>query len=298
VFQVIENGEFLCKLDVLRPIPAIPIHISINNTIMEQIKLARPATALLKPIAYWIATGLIVLETAAGSEWDLARNDYVKQVFAHLGYPLYLLTILGIWKLPAAIVLVIPRSGRAKEWAYTGLFLVYTGAAASHFMRGDISEPWGPLVLALLTITSWALRPDSRKWTRAVDQTARSSRGRRVVYWTTTILTAISIAPGGAAQLFHARENVEGIVRLGYPVFFLTIIGFWKLLGGIVIVLPRFRLAKEWAYAGIVFDLSGAAASNAVNGMPVWHVVAPLVLMALALVSWKTQDARKSISTF
>jgi hypothetical protein len=161
VFQVIENGEFRGKLDVLRPIPAIPIHISINNTIMEQIKLARPATALLKPIAYWIATGLIVLETAAGAEWDLVRNDLVKQVFAHLGYPLYLLSILGIWKLPAAIVLVIPSFGQA----------------------------------------------------------------------------------------------------------------------------------KEWAYAGIVFDLSGAAVSNAINGMPVWHVVAPLVLMALAMVSWKTQDA-------
>jgi uncharacterized membrane protein YphA (DoxX/SURF4 family) len=91
---------------------------------------------------------------------------------------------------------------------------------------------------------------------------------------------------GGAAQLFGARQNVEGIIRLGYPPFFLTIIGFWKLLGGIAIVIPRIRLAKEWAYAGIVFDLSGAAVSNAVNSMPAWHVVAPLVLLALAVLSW------------
>lgn len=259
---------------------------------MEQIKLARPATTLLRPIAYWVATGLIVLETAVGAEWDLVRNDFVRQIFAHLGYPLYLLTILGIWKLPAAIVLVIPRFGRAKEWAYIGLFLVYAGAVASHIMHGDISQFWDPLILALLTIASWALRPDSRKWTPTLDQNAgvsgvrRISRTRRIIYWTTTILIAFSIASGGAAQLFGARENVEGIVRLGYPAFFLTIIGFWKLLGGIAIVIPRFRLVKEWAYAGIVFDLSGAAVSNAVSGMPVWHVMAPLVLTAITIVSW------------
>jgi uncharacterized membrane protein YphA (DoxX/SURF4 family) len=253
---------------------------------MEQIKLARPATTLLRPIAYWVATGLIVLETAVGAEWDLVRNDFVRQIFAHLGYPLYLLTILGIWKLPAAIVLVIPRFGRAKEWAYTGLFLVYTGAVASHLMHGDISQFLDPLILALLTVASWALRPDSRKWTPAAGQNARASRGLRIVYWTTTILIAFSIASGGAAQLLGARENVEGIVRLGYPAYFLTIIGFWKLLGGIVIAIPRFRLVKEWAYAGIVFDLTGAAVSNGVGGMPVWHVFAPLVLTAITIVSW------------
>jgi uncharacterized membrane protein YphA (DoxX/SURF4 family) len=259
---------------------------------MEQIKLARPATTLLRPIAYWVATGLIVLETAVGAEWDLVRNDFVRQIFAHLGYPLYLLTILGIWKLPAAIVLVIPRFGRAKEWAYTGLFLVYTGAVASHLMHGDISQFWDPLILALLTIASWALRPDSRKWVPAFDHNAgassvrRISRTRRIIYWTATILVAFPIAAGGAAQLFGARENVEGIIRLGYPAFFLTIIGFWKVLGGIVIVIPRFRLVKEWAYAGIAFDLSGAAVSNGVSGMPLWHVVAPLVLLAITMVSW------------
>jgi uncharacterized membrane protein len=276
--------------------PAMTLHLSNSRQsepynskkliIMEQIKLGRPATTYLRPILYWVATGLIVLETAAGAEWDLVRNDFVRQVFTHLGYPLYLLTILGIWKLPAAIVLVIPRYGRAKEWAYAGLFFVYTGAAASHFMHGDKAEPWGPLVLALLTVVSWALRPDSRKWTPVVGGAARASLALRIVYWTTTILVAFSISSGGAAQLLRARENVEGIVRLGYPAFFLIILGFWKLLGGIVLVIPRFRVVKEWAYAGIVFDLSGAAVSNAVSGMPVFHVVAPVVLMAMAIVSW------------
>lgn len=253
---------------------------------MEQIRLARPATTLLRPIAYWVTTGLIVLETALGAEWDFARIDFVRQIFAHLGYPLYLLTILGIWKVAAAIVLVIPRFGRVKEWAYIGLFLVYTGAAASHFMRGDTSEPWSPLFLALLTIASWALRPDSRKWDPRANQSVPASRALRIVYWTTTVLTAFSITSGGAAQLFGARENVEGIVLLGYPAFFLTILGFWKVVGGIAIVIPGFPRVKEWAYAGIVFDLTGAAVSNAVSGSPALHVVAPLVLVAITLLSW------------
>jgi len=253
---------------------------------MEQMRLTRPATTLLRPIAYWVTTGLIVLETAAGAEWDFVRNDFVRQAFAHLGYPLYLLTILGTWKLPAAIVLVIPRFGRVKEWAYAGLFFVYTGAAASHFMRGDTSQPWGPLVLALLTVASWSLRPDSRKWTPRTDQPVTVSPARRITYWIMTILLVFCIISGGAFQLIGARESVEGIIRLGYPAFFVNILGFWKVMGGIILLIPGFPRVKEWAYAGIVFDLSGAAVSNAVSGMPGWHVVVTLILLAITLLSW------------
>ena len=240
-----------------------------------------------------MTTGIIVLETALGAEWDFARIPFVRDVFAHLGYPLYLLAILGTWKVPAAIVLVIPRFGRIKEWAYIGLFLVYTGASASHFMRGDTSEPWSPLVLALLTVASWSLRPDSRKWTPGFDQTsttfgqtATASTARRIIYWSLTILLAFCILSGGVFQLLGARESVEGIVRLGYPAFFVVILGFWKVLGGIAILIPGFPRVKEWAYAGIVFDMTGAAVSNAVSGMPGWHVVVNVILLAIALLSW------------
>jgi uncharacterized membrane protein YphA (DoxX/SURF4 family) len=263
---------------------------------MEQIRLARPATTLLRPIAYWVTTGLIVLETAAGAEWDLVRNDFVRQVFAHLGYPLYLLTILGIWKLPAAIVLVIPKFGRVKEWAYAGLFFVYTGASASHFMRGDTSEPWGPLVLALLTVASWSLRPDSRKWYPRSDHALPASGFRRIIYWTATIMLALCVISGGAFQLIGARESVEGIVHLGYPAFFVTILGFWKLMGGITILIPGFPRVKEWAYAGIVFNMSGAAVSNAVGGMAAWHVVVNIVFLAFALLSWALRPSVRPVN--
>lgn len=118
----------------------------------------------IKIIAYWVFTGIVALETAVGAQWDLVQNDFVKQVFTHLGYPLYLLTIIGVWKIPAFIAILIPKFPLVKEWAYAGLFFVYTGAAASHLAVDDEFAAWfGPLLFALFTVASWALRPQSRK---------------------------------------------------------------------------------------------------------------------------------------
>jgi len=85
------------------------------------------------------------------------------EVLQHLGYPVYLLKILGWWKPLGAIALLVPRFPRLKEWAYAGIFFNMTGAAASHIARGDDVDAliW-PGVFSLLTLTSWALRPQSR----------------------------------------------------------------------------------------------------------------------------------------
>ncbi|HEV3222742.1 MAG TPA: DoxX family protein [Puia sp.] len=116
-----------------------------------------------RAIAYWITTVLVVSETAVGAQWDLVRNPYVTKEFIDLGYPLYLLTILGIWKIPAAIILIIPRFPLVKEWAYAGLFFVYTGAVASHFFMKQTSAVIGPGIFACMLIASWYLRPPSRR---------------------------------------------------------------------------------------------------------------------------------------
>jgi hypothetical protein len=122
------------------------------------------AKARIKVIAYWLCTGIIALETVTGAQWDLSRKDFVKNVFNHLGYPDYLLTILGLWKIPAFIVILAPRLPLLKEWAYAGLFFVYSGAVASHLLAGDHFSVWvGPFIFCLLTVVSRALRPDSRK---------------------------------------------------------------------------------------------------------------------------------------
>jgi DoxX-like family len=74
------------------------------------------------------------------------------------------LTILGLWKLPCAVALLVPGFVGLKEWAYAGAFFNYSGAAASHFLAGDDAVVWlGPATFAALTLASWALRPAERR---------------------------------------------------------------------------------------------------------------------------------------
>jgi hypothetical protein len=102
--------------------------------------LTRPR---LRTIVYWVATVPVLLETVVGAEWDLVRIPYVRDVFARLGYPLYLLTILGVAKVLAVVGLVGPRFRRVKEWAYAGVFFVYAGAGCSHYSVGDGARQGG-----------------------------------------------------------------------------------------------------------------------------------------------------------
>jgi uncharacterized membrane protein YphA (DoxX/SURF4 family) len=124
----------------------------------------------MKMIGYWATTAVVALELLAGGVTDLVHGpellfagDPVVLVLAQLGYPVYLLTILGVWRLLGAIALLVPRFPRLKEWAYAGAFFVYVGAAASWAARGGgVGYLIGPLSFAFLTLASWALRPPSR----------------------------------------------------------------------------------------------------------------------------------------
>jgi uncharacterized membrane protein YphA (DoxX/SURF4 family) len=111
-------------------------------------------------------------------------------------------------------------------------------------------------------------------------------RARTVGYWITTIVIAFAFLSGGAAYLARQHDTVEGMTHLGYPLYFLTLLGLWKLLGGIALLVPRFPRLKEWAYAGIFFDLTGATWSHAAAGDDLRHVVVPLVLAAILIASW------------
>jgi uncharacterized membrane protein YphA (DoxX/SURF4 family) len=135
------------------------------HTTSPTITATRPLTVpRLRTIVYWVATAPILLETAVGAEWDLARISYVREVFAHLGYPLFLLTILGIAKVLAVFGLVMPRFRRVKEWAYAGVFFVYAGAACSHYAVGDGPDKVvTPLAFAALTLISSALWASSQR---------------------------------------------------------------------------------------------------------------------------------------
>jgi uncharacterized membrane protein YphA (DoxX/SURF4 family) len=119
--------------------------------------------------------------------------------------------------------------------------------------------------------------------------------GRKIGYWTATALVVFGVASGGAAELARRPENVEGLVRLGYPVYLATLLGAWKLLGAVVLVVPRLPRLKEWAYAGIVFNMTGAAFSHAAAHDETWHVVVTLVFAGLALASWALRPASRTL---
>jgi len=120
-------------------------------------------TQRIKPIAYWLATGLVAAEFAMSGAISVARPPIVLAGLAHLGYPAYFPLILGTWKLLGVAALLAPRFPRLKEWAYAGILFDVTGAAFSHAASGDgPADIAVPLVFAALTIVSWLLRPPSR----------------------------------------------------------------------------------------------------------------------------------------
>jgi hypothetical protein len=124
---------------------------------------------------------------------------------------------------------------------------------------------------------------------------------KTIAYWTTTILVAFFIGTGGAGQLVQYYKAPHSIVPvLIYPMYFFAILGFWKVLGAIAILVPRYPRLKEWAYAGIFFDLTGAAASVlavGVYGKYAFHVLAPLILAILTMVSWWLRPPTRILGT-
>jgi DoxX-like protein len=133
-------------------------------THVENLTTPARSTVRLRTVAYWVVSAPVLVETAVGIQWDLARIPYVLEVLDRLGFPPYFATILGISKVLALVALLLPRTPRLKEWAYAGLVFVYVGAAACHVAVGDTAQAvLTPLVLAAITLASWALRPASRR---------------------------------------------------------------------------------------------------------------------------------------
>ena len=126
-----------------------------------------------------------------------------------------------------------------------------------------------------------------------------TTKAKTITYWATTILIAFFIGSGGVAQVAQYLGSPHGVVPvLGYPMYFFGILGFWKALGAIAILVPRYPRLKEWAYAGIFFDLTGAAASCAAvggYGAYAFHVIAPLILAGFTVASWALRPESRII---
>jgi uncharacterized membrane protein YphA (DoxX/SURF4 family) len=119
----------------------------------------------------------------------------------------------------------------------------------------------------------------------------------KVAYWIVTALTAFAFLSGGAMDLMHPPEMAQGMAHLGYPAYFMTILGLWKVLGALAVVVPGFPRLKEWAYAGMVFDLTGATYSHAASGDDVGKIVTPLVLCAIVAASWALRPEGRKLKS-
>lgn len=119
----------------------------------------------------------------------------------------------------------------------------------------------------------------------------------KIIYWIATLWLALGMTSTGIVQLIKMDEEVDLMTRLGYPIYFLTIIGVWKILGVIAVLIPKFSLLKEWAYAGFIFCMTGAFFSHIATNSPLSEIFPPLLLIALTVVSWYFRPAdRKVIS--
>jgi len=125
------------------------------------------------------------------------------------------------------------------------------------------------------------------------------AKRNKIIYWIATVWLALGMASTGAVQLLKGKEGAGGldnITHLGYPVYFLTILGIWKILGVIAVLIPKFLLLKEWAYAGFFFTMSGAIFSHIATGSSINEIFPSLLLLILTVVSWYFRpDDRKII---
>ncbi len=118
----------------------------------------------------------------------------------------------------------------------------------------------------------------------------------KIIYWISTIWLALAMLASGVQQIFQMKSFVDIVIPLGYPLYFLTILGIWKILGVIAILIPKHPLLKEWAYAGFFFAMSGAVFSHIASGEPMTAIVPSLVLLIMTVLSWYFRPLDKKIS--
>lgn len=125
------------------------------------------------------------------------------------------------------------------------------------------------------------------------------AKTNKIIYWISTIWLSLGMLSTGIVQLIGVEEDVKSITALGYPAYLLTILGVWKILGVVAVLVPKFPLVKEWAYAGFFFAMSGATISRIISGSAIAEILPSLLLLTLTVVSWYFRPAdRKLVATF
>ncbi|RBQ03640.1 DoxX family protein [Pedobacter miscanthi] len=122
------------------------------------------------------------------------------------------------------------------------------------------------------------------------------TKRNKIIYWIATVWLSLGMLSTGIVQLLKMKEEVALFKQLGYPVYFLTLLGIWKILGVIAVLIPKFTLLKEWAYAGFFFAMSGAVFSHiSVADQSFSAYFGPMLLLMLTVLSWYFRPAERRI---
>lgn len=124
------------------------------------------------------------------------------------------------------------------------------------------------------------------------------TKRNKIIYWIATVWLSLGMSVTGAVQILRLEAETKMMEHLGYPLYFLTILGSWKILGVIAVLLPRFPLVKEWAYAGFFFAMSGAIFSHAAVGDTAMDYFGPSLLLVLTITSWYFRPAERRVVPF
>lgn len=122
------------------------------------------------------------------------------------------------------------------------------------------------------------------------------SKRNTIIYWIATVWLATAMLASGIQQIFSIGGFVDIMKKLSYPVYFSAILGIWKVVGVIAILIPKFPWLKEWAYAGFFFVMSGAIVSHFAVGDAATASFAPAFLLVLTVVSWYFRPAGRKLS--
>lgn len=121
------------------------------------------------------------------------------------------------------------------------------------------------------------------------------TKRNKIIYWVSTIWLALGMLSTGIVQLIQLDAEQEMMKQMGYPLYFLTILGVWKILGVTAVLIPKFPLLKEWAYAGFFFAMSGAVFSHIANGDEAKELFGPILLLTMTLLSWYFRPAERKV---
>lgn len=124
----------------------------------------------------------------------------------------------------------------------------------------------------------------------------KSQKRNKIIYWIFTLWMSLGMVSTAIVQLMKNKDELANFTNLGYPSYLMTIIGAWKILGVITVLVPRFPMLKEWAYAGFFFVMSGAVISHIIVNDPFSKTFPAILLLVLVIISWYFRPADRKFS--